>query len=75
MRSVEELHDALRAFRTGEADAYFAASDAMLDRQSPSVIEMTKANRLPSMFYLQRVVAKRRPCQLQPGFQGKRSPI
>jgi ABC-type uncharacterized transport system substrate-binding protein len=69
VRSVDELHDALHAFRTGEADAYFAASDAMLDRESSSVIEMTKANRLPSMFYLQRVVASGGLASYSPDFK------
>jgi putative tryptophan/tyrosine transport system substrate-binding protein len=32
--SVEELRNALRAFRSGEADAYLAAADAMLDTGS-----------------------------------------
>lgn len=55
--SVETLRTALQTFKVGEADAYFAASDAMLDREAQSVIEMANAKRLPTMFYQQRAVA------------------
>jgi putative ABC transport system substrate-binding protein len=54
--SVAELKKALQGFRAGEADAYFAASDAMVDTQARSIIDMAKAKRLPTMFYLQGVV-------------------
>ena len=36
--SVEELRNALQAFRSGDADAYLAAADAMLDGEARSVI-------------------------------------
>lgn len=55
--SNEELQKALQAFKAGEADAYLAASDAMLDSQAQSVVAMLNATKLPSMFYLQQVVA------------------
>jgi len=55
--SNEELQKALQAFRADEADAYFAASDAMLDSQAQPVVAMLNATKLPSMFYLQQVVA------------------
>jgi putative ABC transport system substrate-binding protein len=55
--SVETLRTALQTFKVGEADAYFAASDAMLDREAQSVIEMANAKRLPTMFYQQLAVA------------------
>jgi ABC-type uncharacterized transport system substrate-binding protein len=67
--SVEELQKVLQAFRSGEADAYFAASDAMLDREARSVIEMVKANRLPSMFYVQDVVADGGLASYSPDFR------
>ena len=54
--SVEALKTALQAFKVGDADAYFAASDAMLDREVHSVIEMASARKLPTMFYQQRAV-------------------
>jgi putative ABC transport system substrate-binding protein len=54
--SVEALRRALQTFKVGEADAYFAASDAMLDREAHSVIEMASARKLPTMFYQQRAV-------------------
>jgi putative ABC transport system substrate-binding protein len=56
--SVEELQKALQAFRVDEADAYFAVSDAMIDMQAQSIIDMAKAKRLPTMFYQQDVIAK-----------------
>jgi len=49
--SVEELQNALRTYRTGEADAFIAVSDAMIDSQIQSVIDMARANRLPTMHY------------------------
>lgn len=67
--TVEELRNALQAFRADEADAYFAASDAMLDSQTHSVIETMKAKRLPSMFYLQGVVADGGLASYSPDFK------
>jgi len=49
--SVERLKDALRQFKTGEADAYFAVSDAMIDTQTSAIIDMALSKKLPSMFY------------------------
>jgi hypothetical protein len=43
--------------RKSGRQCYFSASNATLDRQAHSIVEMTKAKRLPSMFYLQGVVA------------------
>jgi putative ABC transport system substrate-binding protein len=68
--SVEELRNALRAFRSGDADAYLAAADAMLDREARSVIEMLLANKLPSMFYVQDVVARGGLASYSPDFKG-----
>jgi putative ABC transport system substrate-binding protein len=41
----------------------------MLDRQAHSIIEMTKAKRLPSMFYLQGVVADGGLASYSPDFR------
>ena len=68
--SVEELRKALQAFRSGEADAYLAAADAMLDSEARSVIEMLLANKLPSMFYVQDVVAGGGLASYSPDFKG-----
>jgi putative ABC transport system substrate-binding protein len=67
--SVAELQKALRGFRGGEADAYFAAADAMLDSETQSVIAMVKSNRLPSMFYLQSAVADGGLASYSPDFR------
>src|SRR5262249_6340717 len=68
--SVEELRNALQAFRSGDADAYLAAADAMLDREARSVVEMLLANKLPSMFYVQDVVAGGGLASYSPDFKG-----
>jgi putative tryptophan/tyrosine transport system substrate-binding protein len=49
--------------------AYLAASDAMLDEEAHSVIEMVKANRLPSMFYVQDVVTEGGLASYSPNFR------
>jgi ABC-type uncharacterized transport system substrate-binding protein len=49
--SVERLQNALRAFRVGEADAYFAISDAMIDTQTGAIIDLAVSKKLPTMFY------------------------
>jgi putative tryptophan/tyrosine transport system substrate-binding protein len=49
--SVDDLQKALQAYRTGEADAFVAVSDAMIDSQIQSVIDMAKAKSLPTMLY------------------------
>ena len=54
--SREELEAALRAFGPEEADAYIAVSDAMVDAHAQLIINMSKANRLPTMFYEQGLV-------------------
>jgi putative ABC transport system substrate-binding protein len=68
--SVDELRHALQAFKSGEADAYLAAADAMLDREARSVIEMLSVNKLPSMFYVQDVVAAGGLASYSPDFKG-----
>jgi putative tryptophan/tyrosine transport system substrate-binding protein len=54
--SVEQLRNALRAFRAGEADAYFAVSDAMIDTQTGAIIDLAVSKKLPTMFYQPRSV-------------------
>lgn len=49
--SVDELQKALQAFKSGEADAFIAVSDAMIDSQIQSVIDMSRAKKLPTMLY------------------------
>jgi putative ABC transport system substrate-binding protein len=49
--SVDELQKALQAFKIGEADAFIAVSDAMIDSQIQSVIDMGMAKKLPTMLY------------------------
>jgi putative tryptophan/tyrosine transport system substrate-binding protein len=56
--SAEELKAALRAQRAGEADAYVAVSDAMVDRHAQLIIDAATAKRLPTMFYFDSLVAR-----------------
>jgi len=56
--SVEALHNLLNSFNGQEADAYFGVSDAMIDIEAQPIIEWAKANKLPTMFYQQDVIAK-----------------
>jgi putative ABC transport system substrate-binding protein len=56
--SVEELQKAVQAFLVGEADAYVAVSDAMIDSHADLIIAMAKRNRLPTMFYQQDLITK-----------------
>jgi len=48
--SVEELREALRVLRPGEADAYIYVSDSMVGSQAEWMIETARAKRLPTMF-------------------------
>jgi putative ABC transport system substrate-binding protein len=56
--SIEELQKAVQAFRAGEADAFVAVSDAMIDNQIQSIIDMARAKRLPTMLYEPGAVAQ-----------------
>jgi len=49
--SVEELRKALQAFKRGEADAFVAVSDAMIDSQMQFLIDMSMEKKLPTMLY------------------------
>lgn len=48
--SREALRARLRALRPGEADAVFLASDALVSSQPELIVEVARANRLPTMF-------------------------
>jgi ABC-type uncharacterized transport system substrate-binding protein len=56
--SPEELKAGLRALKTGETDAFFEVSDAMVQIQDQLVIEATTVKRLPTMFTNQSSVIK-----------------
>jgi putative tryptophan/tyrosine transport system substrate-binding protein len=56
--SVEELQNAVQAFKAGDADGYIAVADAMIDSQAHSIIEMANAKKLPTMVYNQELVIK-----------------
>ena len=48
--TVEELQGVLRTLRTGEADAIFEVTDALVQTQDQLVIDAATAKRLPTMF-------------------------
>ena len=48
--SVEQLRASLGALPSGDRDAYFYISDAMVATQTDVIVEATKAKRLPAMF-------------------------
>jgi putative ABC transport system substrate-binding protein len=56
--SVEELQKTSQSFKSDEADAYIAVSDAMVDSRIHSIIDMGIAKRLPTMLYEPSAVAK-----------------
>ena len=56
--SVEELREALRGLRAGEADAYFSTPDGMVISQAALVVDATGAIKLPAMFAEPESVAK-----------------
>ena len=56
--SVEELRKALQALKTGEVDAYFYTSDAMVTSQAQLIIDTAKAKKLATMFHEQSLVTK-----------------
>jgi putative ABC transport system substrate-binding protein len=49
--SVEEFRTALQALKSGEADAYFAASDAMVGSQQQFIADFGRSKRLPTMSF------------------------
>jgi putative ABC transport system substrate-binding protein len=56
--SVEDLHKALQALRSGEVDAYLDAADAMVFSQAQFVIDVTREKRLPTIFQEQTLIYK-----------------
>ena len=56
--SVKELQNGLKAFRAGEADAYFYVADAMIISQAQLILDTARAKRLPTMFNETAIVAK-----------------
>ena len=54
---MEELRQGFEKLKTGEADAYFYVSDAMIASQAPMIIQATLAKKLPTMFQEQSFVA------------------
>lgn len=56
--SAEELQAALQSLRPGDADAYLAVSDAMVDRHAQAIIDAANLKRLPTMFYFDSLVAR-----------------
>jgi putative ABC transport system substrate-binding protein len=67
--SVEELRNAALAFTTGDADAFVAVSDAMVDSQIESVIDMARGKMLPTMFYEPGAVVKGGLATYSPDFK------
>jgi putative ABC transport system substrate-binding protein len=55
--SAEEIQTALRSLRRGDADAYLAVSDSMIDRHAQLIIDASQEKRLPTMFYFESLVA------------------
>jgi len=56
--SVSQLEKAVEAFKSDEADAVIAISDAMVDSHIQSVIDMANVRKLPTMLYDPGAVAK-----------------
>ena len=54
--SVDELRQGFQNIKTGEADAYFSVSDAMITSQAPMIIQVSLAKKLPTMFQEQSLV-------------------
>jgi putative ABC transport system substrate-binding protein len=54
----EELQAALEALKPGEADAYVAVADALVDSHAHLIIETARAKRLPTMFYEEIIAAR-----------------
>ena len=56
--SEEQLRATVQSLRPGEADAYLAVSDAMVDRHAQAIIDAANSKRLPTMFYFDSLVAR-----------------
>jgi putative ABC transport system substrate-binding protein len=56
--SVEELQTGMQTLRTGEVDALFSVSDAIVNNQAQLIIDTARVKKLPTMWDLQRNVIK-----------------
>lgn len=56
--SVDELRRGLQALKTGEVDAYFFTSDAMVASQAQLITDTGRAKKLPTMFHEGGLVAQ-----------------
>jgi putative ABC transport system substrate-binding protein len=56
--SVDDLRRSVQALKSGEVDAYFFTSDAMVASQTQFIIDMARARRLPTMFHEQGTVTE-----------------
>jgi putative ABC transport system substrate-binding protein len=56
--SVEELRRGLMALKTGDFDAYYYTSDAMVTSQAQFINDTARAKKLPTMGYEQSLVAQ-----------------
>jgi ABC-type uncharacterized transport system substrate-binding protein len=56
--TVDEVRNALKNLKVGEADVFFYIPDAMVGSQSQLIIDTARAKRLPTMFQEQSLVAK-----------------
>ena len=56
--SVDDLRRRVQALKSGEVDAYFFTSDAMVASQTQFIIDTARARRLPTMFHDQSTVTE-----------------
>jgi putative tryptophan/tyrosine transport system substrate-binding protein len=56
--SVDDLRRGVQALKSGEVDAYFFTSDAMVASQTQFIIDAARAKRLPTMFHEQSTVTE-----------------
>jgi putative tryptophan/tyrosine transport system substrate-binding protein len=56
VKSVDELRQGFQNIKTGEADAYFFVSDAMITSQAQTIVQMALAKKLPTMLQEQSLV-------------------
>ena len=54
----DELEAALEAFRPGDADAYVAVADALVESRSDLVVEMARVKHLPTLFTQERITER-----------------
>lgn len=54
--NVNELKSELQKFKAGEADAFLFTPDPMIGSETQSIIDMSKAKKLPTMFQEQSLV-------------------